>query len=136
MLLLTVFWSACSHGPPAPVDVEAGDTCSRCRMTISERRYAAELIKADGTVLKFDDIGCLRRSALEPRADWRPVAMFVTDYETGRWIPARRAHYAQAPAIQSPMASGIIALESEATAARYARRYGVSVLSFEQLTEH
>ena len=33
-------------------------SCARCAMAISDRRYAAQLVKADGKAYFFDDIGC------------------------------------------------------------------------------
>ncbi len=59
IIALTAF-AACRTGPPRPI-IEPSDMCSRCRMAISQNRYAAELVDRDGNVWKFDDIGCMVR---------------------------------------------------------------------------
>ena len=61
ILALAVFLAACAGEAIKPVDIEASDMCSFCRMAISEKRYAAEIIDAEDNVMKFDDIGCMLR---------------------------------------------------------------------------
>jgi nitrous oxide reductase accessory protein NosL len=77
------------------------DTCVRCNMVISDRRFAAEMRGgAKNTVFKFDDIGCLvywlRDKAQQYPWILEPATrMWVADY-TGkgeRWLDARTAQY-------------------------------------------
>lgn len=50
--------------PTGPVEVVWNHTqCAECRMSVSERAYAAQLQTKDGQVLNFDDAGCLFRYA-------------------------------------------------------------------------
>ena len=58
--LAAVALAACAGGPPEPAPIVLDeDACSHCRMTISEREYAAELVTREGQVERFDDVGCL-----------------------------------------------------------------------------
>lgn len=113
---LAAMLSACGQKggwPEGMVEIKWDrDTCVRCNMVISDRRFAAEM-RGGGknTVFKFDDIGCLvfwlRDKAqnypwiLEPA-----TRMWVADYsgkneEGGRWLDPRTAQYAGGRA--SPM---------------------------------
>ena len=77
------------------------DTCVRCSMVISDRRFAAEMRGGDkDTVFKFDDIGCavfwMRDRAKEhPWLADPATRLWVAD-ATGsgeRWLDARKAFF-------------------------------------------
>ena len=57
----------------------------------------------------FDDIGCLRdfvlRSAILPAG----AVAFVADHRTGAWARASAAVYSRCPALETPMASHLVA---------------------------
>lgn len=73
------------------------DTCTRCSMVISNRRFAAEVRGGpNDAVYKFDDIGCAA-FWLKSQAWAREARIWVAD-ATGRgeapsWLDARKAHY-------------------------------------------
>jgi copper chaperone NosL len=78
------------------------DTCVRCSMVISDRRFAAEMRGGEkGIVFKFDDIGCavfwLRDKAEGTSRGWRKPAtrLWVADAagKGDKWLDARKAHY-------------------------------------------
>ncbi len=107
--------------------------CAFCRMAISQKRYAAELIGADGTVFKFDDIGCMIHFA--ERRGWiaHPPNRFVHDYDSDEWLEASRASFVSSPEIASPMASGLLAVKAPGEAERYAARFRGRVRSLDDL---
>jgi copper chaperone NosL len=111
-VLIVLGLLACT-GELEPVDIENGDMCSFCRMAISEKQYAAEMIMADETVLKFDDIGCLLR--YEKGKAGHPAgaaAVFVADSESKKWLKADDAFFVRSTTLKTPMGSGIIAFSS------------------------
>lgn len=124
--------SACvadSTGPPA---IRYGETpCARCGMTILDARFVGALRKADGTTLRFDDIGCL--AAAVQRGAERPTAIFVHDYFDQRWLDAWRARFVKTTKLETPMASGLAAFASSETAAAFARTHGGTILSWDEL---
>lgn len=77
------------------------DTCSRCSMVISDRRFAAEMRGGEkGIVFKFDDIGCamiwLREKAREfPWMAEPATRLWVADAagKGDRWLDARKAYF-------------------------------------------
>jgi len=56
-LLLSVVLSGCQTGPE--IIKEGKDQCYFCKMTITDTRYAAEIVTVKGKVYKFDDMLCL-----------------------------------------------------------------------------
>jgi nitrous oxide reductase accessory protein NosL len=79
------------------------DTCARCSMAISDRRFAAEIVGGpQAKVFKFDDIGCVSFFIRDKVAEmpWLAEAatrLWVADMtnqgEAIKWLDARTAHY-------------------------------------------
>ena len=57
-LLLALVVPACSAPAPGVIHYDV-DACDRCRMTISDPSFAAQLVMRTGKVYRFDDPGCL-----------------------------------------------------------------------------
>lgn len=117
---LAAVLSACAKGgwPEGMVEIKWDrDTCARCSMVISDRRFAAELRGGpQNAAFKFDDPGCLafwlRDKAQELSWLADPVTrMWVVDYtskpESPIWLDARKAHYEGGK--HSPMGYGYAA---------------------------
>ncbi|HWP48033.1 MAG TPA: nitrous oxide reductase accessory protein NosL [Candidatus Limnocylindrales bacterium] len=133
ILLLLIILIACQSQQLQPVDIEAGDMCSFCKMAISEKRYAAEFIDQDGTVFKFDDIGCMIRFIQERGLKDKIAVYFVTDYDNLKWLNAEPSSYVKSEAIPSPMASGLVAFKDRLKAEEFSRKYRGQILTFEDL---
>jgi copper chaperone NosL len=99
---------ACGGKSLEPVDVSGSDACAFCRMAVSDRHFAAEVVAAGEEPRFFDDIGCLANGLKEARFP-ESAAAFVSDHRTGKWVAAHRAVYTKAPRVSTPMGSGIIA---------------------------
>jgi len=75
------------------------DTCTRCRMAISDRRFAAQVRGGPkDQVFKFDDIGCvvfwLKEQAWGNDANVRLwVADAASKPDQLTWLDPRQAHY-------------------------------------------
>lgn len=90
------------------------DVCERCKMIISDKRFAAQYIPQRGEAKKFDDIGCMMESLGEEKKDGGGVlAVYVTDYVTGEWIDGGKAFYLENTELKTPMGYGIAAFGNE-----------------------
>lgn len=109
LLLLLAMVSGCATGSVQPVSIDTrNDTCSYCRMVVSDPRVAAQIIARGEEARVFDDIGCLRDYLA--RQGWpRDATVFVADHRTGEWVEARSAVYTISTGQRTPMASGIVA---------------------------
>lgn len=120
----------CQSRVAEPVAIEANDMCAFCRMSISEKRYAAELIDREGEAYKFDDIGCMVNFMKQRENDGSIRAIFVMDFERREWLKAEDAFFALSPKFKTPMSSGIVAFENEANAQAAAAKYQGARLRF------
>ena len=89
------------------------DMCERCKMAISKRKFAVQIIDPKtGKDYKFDDIGCAVLWLDEEKIPWKNKAIiWITDARTGKWIDARKAKYAGGAI--TPMAFGFVAYSEE-----------------------
>ncbi len=115
ILLLLLGFTACRDridtGPHA---VHYGeDVCERCRMIISDKRFAAQFITGRGEAKKYDDIGCMADDLKDARKRGEtPLAVYISDYNTGEWLDAGKAFYLQNSELKSPMGYNIAAFGS------------------------
>ena len=109
LALALVFAGACRSGPPEPAALVAGEeACASCRMTVSEPRFASQLVAPGEEPRFFDDHGCLRDFLRAGRAPRGGVA-FAADHRTREWVDAGRAVYTRVPGLHTPMGSGLVA---------------------------
>ncbi len=102
---------------PAPEPFRFGiDRDEFCRMSISDERFAGQVVLNTGKVLKFDSIECMGRylqaDLVEPDAVhgvW--VSLFD---EPGTVVPANEADILYGAAISSPMGGGLAAVRAGA----------------------
>jgi copper chaperone NosL len=129
-LLLLV---GCATSKFEPVALTPEDMCSYCKMAISEKRYAAELIDSEGQAFKFDDIGCLANFLKSKKNTSKVVAHFVMDFDERQWIKAEDAYYVRSSELATPMNGGIIAFKEQAKAKEAVDRYHGKLIRFEDL---
>jgi len=102
LIVLACMFSCSRSAEP----VEYGkDDCSYCKMTIVDKRFAAEMIDKKGRVYKFDDIGCMMHYLAENKLPETDMKFFVSDYlqkEKG-FLNAVGAVYIQNDFFKSPM---------------------------------
>jgi nitrous oxide reductase accessory protein NosL len=111
ILLFPLLLGACGEEETGPVPIKAGrDTCERCRMIISDTRFAAEIRGGpENKIWKFDDIGdAITWLQKKPWANDEKTKIWVMDYDNGtEWIEAQKAHYLVG--YMTPMAFGFVA---------------------------
>jgi len=107
--------------------------CSFCKMAISEKRYAAEVVEREGNLSKFDDIGCMLRFVHDRNLEGKAAAYFVVDYEQRDWLSGEDAYYVKSEAIHSPMGGGLIAFKDRTRADDHASKVKGQVLTFEDI---
>jgi len=106
------------------------DMCARCRMVISERNHAAQVINIQTHEnYKFDDIGCVILWFKEENITWKDSAkIWITDIQTSQWIDARTAFYTVDNV--TPMAYGF-----GAHATKEAIEKGRDIISFDEMAK-
>lgn len=107
------------------------ETCDRCRMIISEKRFAAAYRTEAGELRKFDDLGCaiLHREALKEAA----TQFWGYDFEESGWLDARQAFLVRSPDLITPMGFGIAALPTAVKASALVEKVNGQIVKFDQL---
>jgi len=90
-LVLGATLLACASVQPAAV--QAGDRCLRCRRPVADLRLAGEIIDNMRAPFPFRTAGCLAKY-VKANGGQGFTAIFVTDYRTGRMLPASNAWFA------------------------------------------
>jgi copper chaperone NosL len=114
----------CGADTGRPPSIRYGeDACARCRMIISDDRFAAALVTRDGETMRFDDVGCLVEHEAGRPSSPAAAACWVRDSTGGGWLDARAATYVRSPEGRSPMAYGLTAFPPNSPAAGPALRF-------------
>ena len=118
-----------ANGPPR---IRYGEeTCDRCRMIISEKRFAAAYRTESGTLRKFDDLGC---AVLHPKEQGETIAQFWGyDYEETDWLDVQQAFLVHSSELLTPMGYGIAILSTAEKATALAAKVNGRIVQFDQL---
>ena len=101
----------CAKSDSTPPEIRADKTgCTRCRMLISDTRFAAAL-KTEKYLL-FDDIGCMLDYSRTHTIS-REASVWVRDFGTDTWIRGEEATFFLRDDKKTPMGYGYIALKNE-----------------------
>lgn len=121
MALLLAGVSACDI-EPAPIQYGT-DFCDFCKMTIVDKRYAAELVNTNGKPYKFDAIECMLRYAADSNQQF-DLWLVNTYDKPGQLADASGVHYLISEQLPSPMRGDINAFSTEKIRDEFFRKYG------------
>jgi len=115
IIFIVFFSNGCDSKPKGSVEKMHWDRdmCERCKMAISERKFAVEAIDLkSGKAYKFDDIGCMVLWLDEQKIPLdKNIKVWITDAKTGEWIDAKKAIYTDDSI--TPMAYGFAAYRAK-----------------------
>ncbi len=95
------------------------DMCERCKMVVSDRNHAAQVIDPkNGRSYMFDDLGCVVLWFQDNDIQWEKEAIiYITDINTGKFIDAKKAWYDTTS--RTPMDYGFGAHEKKDSSKHY-----------------
>ncbi|SDC06300.1 nitrous oxide reductase accessory protein NosL [Niabella drilacis] len=130
--LTILMLNSCGSSGPEPIHLHH-DACDFCKMSISDGRFAAELITTKGRVYKFDDLGCMIRYAAATPSQL-VQHYYVSDFTNDHQLTdATTAWYVQNEALRSPMAGNTAAFAGRDAATAYGAQNQATVISWEVL---
>lgn len=111
-----------------PKDFVLGkDQCDNCRMTITEQKFATQLITAKGRAYKFDDISCMTIYESSNQDKATNAKTYVVDFPSGKFLEKSRATFIKGGSIKSPMGGNTQAYKDKAAAQKAAATLGASL---------
>lgn len=125
--------AGCSTEPQPILFGEDAD--AYCRMTISDARFASQIVTKTGKAYKFDSIECLTSFlAAGTVADQDVHSVWVTDASApGTLIAADAARFVRSEQIRSPMGGGLLAFGTQDAATTHARQVNGDLLDWADL---
>lgn len=135
LLVSPLFLSACNTGPQT---INPGvDNCYFCKMTISDIRFAAEIVTKKGKVYKFDDMHCLLTFLRSDMIGKEQVGdVYVTSYSGGHpLINVKDALLLKANDLRSPMGGNIAAFDNRDSMAFVMKKYPGNTYTWNELSK-
>jgi NosL. len=107
LALATAGLLSCSIGPE-PIKY-GKDECHHCKMTLTDKRYGAEVVTDKGKVYKFDDLNCLVNFVKSGQVPAAKVAQILTvDFsKSGQFVDVSQALFLENEALKSPMRADV-----------------------------
>lgn len=107
-----------------PVAINTGDVCEGCKRAIVNTKVAAELVEPNGLAMKFRTVSCMAKFMGQHPTEGSGV--FVTDYQTGRFLSAHSAMFVKAEIDENTMERDYIAFGNVAAAVEFGKNAGSS----------
>ena len=102
-------------------------------MTISDYRFAAELITPKGRVYKFDDLSCMSGYIQENR-EIQNSSFYIGDFKNaGTLLGVMDVHFVQSDEFKSPMGGNTAAFKQVQEAEKMAQLYRTVVKNWKQV---
>lgn len=113
----------CTQGPE-PIRY-GKDACEFCKMTIIDKRYAAEIVTDKGRAFKFDDLSCMVKYMKANKLNESALAfVVVNDYsKPGEWIDAKTATFLSSKDLRSPMRGDVAAFSAKSSATAHMTQF-------------
>lgn len=112
--VLMILLHSCSSSPK-PIRVGT-DGCDFCKMTVTDERFAAELVTEKGKTFIFDDLHCLKQYLADNPDKSAKASFFVVDYSSKKLVDASTATLVKGEQFHSPMGSNTVAFQNKAAA--------------------
>jgi copper chaperone NosL len=111
------------------------EACTHCKMTIMDKRFAAEILTGKGRAIKFDDLGCLLKYLKDEHFADPEAKLFVADYSHpgGEFLNARTAIYIHSDQFQSPMGGNYASSATNASAGQLNASFKTTLLKWDNL---
>lgn len=123
---------SCGSKEPKPIKINS-DFCDYCKMTISNGKFAAELITKKGRYHKFDDAACMIQFA-KSNTVVPYQSFFVNDYlKDNTLIPVETAYFIKGGKINSPMRGNIAAFSSATDQIEFGKKLDAQSTNWEEV---
>jgi copper chaperone NosL len=108
IFIVCAMWLVPACGQKGPEAIKLNkDNCDFCKMTIADKRFAAELITEKGRIYKFDDIKCMIGYSNENKQS-NKTKYYVSDHSSpNALIQVENIIFLKGGNLESPMGGNI-----------------------------
>lgn len=127
-----VLMSACGGNEPRPIVLHE-DSCTYCKMTISDARFGGQVVMKTGRVNTFDSIDCL--VGWVRTADSTTIAgVYTIDLQhPGTFVNVHTAGFLRGGIMKSPMGESVVGFASVEVAEQQRTMLGGTVVTWSDL---
>jgi copper chaperone NosL len=134
-ILLGVMLTSCGASGPQPIDLN-NDNCDFCKMSISDKRFACEMVTAKGRVYKFDDVTCMVHYKKENKDKSEKATFFVSDFLSPfALVSTDKLTLLKGETIEGPMGGTIAAFSRADSASVYKNKLSAEIVSWQSVSE-
>ncbi len=129
-----IFAISCSPAKPEPIKLNS-DHCDNCKMTISDLRFAGELITDKNRIYKFDDAACLIQYTKNHKISYNHI--LISDYNSPNSLHETAAlYFVLSQSFKSPMGGNMAAFKNKNEADLQANKRNSKVVSWDDLQKY
>ncbi len=126
--------TACSQ-EPAEIHY-ASDECTHCKMMITDKQFASQVVTDKGKAYKFDAIECMAAYYQNNSGELENAMLYVSNYDKpGEWINARRAQFVKSEVVNSPMGESMLAFPSSKEAKEHTSERPGALLQWDEVSQ-
>lgn len=123
VVMLSFTISACGNSGPEKINLNKDD-CDNCKMSISDKRFACEIVTEKGRVYKFDDISCMISFTQENKDKANNASFYIQDYLTPNELTQHNnLIFVEGENVNSPMGGNIAAFLNKDSAETYKNKW-------------
>ena len=109
------------------------DQCHACRMTIVDKKFAAQAVTKKGKQQKYDSSECMVRNLVAQGNEAEMSLILTADHDDATMIDATKAVYLISPRLPSPMGANLSAYRSKPAAQAAQQTHGGELHSWQNL---
>jgi copper chaperone NosL len=133
LLIMVLIVTSCSSTGPEPIYLNKDD-CDNCKMSISDKRFACELVTEKGRIYKFDDISCMVSYANDHNDKMTNAQFYIIDYLLpNELMPSDKLSFVEGEKVASPMGGNIAAFSNKDSASVYTSIWDANPSSWQKI---
>jgi copper chaperone NosL len=132
-LLALVLFSSCSSSGPEKINLNKDD-CHNCKMSISDKRFACEIVTEKGRAYKFDDITCLMSFKKENQDKMANAIFYINNYlSPNDLLLSTNLTFVEGKHIGSPMGGNVASFTNKDSANVYLNIWDAKLISWNEI---
>lgn len=101
--LLILILSGCISQDPVEIHLHS-EECAHCKMVISDRQFASQVVSEKGKAYLFDAVECMIAFTIQNPEITESAAIYLPDYKNpGSWISYENSVIYRSAEVKSPM---------------------------------
>jgi copper chaperone NosL len=131
-LITLITLASCKPSEPTPIKLNS-DSCDFCKMTISNSKYATELITEKGRIYVSDDISCMIKYA-KSNTTVPYSGFYANDYlKENKFIEVEKGSFLMGGTIKAPMGGTVAVFSSAKEANDYKSKLNAVTSSWKEV---